>query len=81
MYNPVNGENKDKFTNSANKAYLHIKTNGISFYGFRFDDDSTSLENIETDCEEKIIYDLSGRKITEITEKGIYIVNGKKIVY
>ena len=29
--------------------------------------------------EKKEIYDLGGRSVKEITAKGIYIVNGKKI--
>ena len=40
----------------------------------------TAIDNIE--CEEKsdkdIIFDLSGRRIMEITKPGIYIINGKK---
>ena len=83
MYNPVNGEKKDEFTNSANKAYLHIKTNGISFYGFRGinnDNETTAIEHISNNESVAAIYDLSGRRITEITKGGIYIVNGKKTI-
>ena len=53
---------------------------GISFYGFRYGDEETTLvENVEV-VTENLIFDLSGRRISEITEKGIYIVNGKKII-
>ncbi|MBR5893320.1 MAG: hypothetical protein IKZ37_06785 [Bacteroidaceae bacterium] len=42
----------------------------------------TAIEEVE--CEEEpqetIIYDLSGRRIMEITKPGIYIINGKKVV-
>lgn len=40
----------------------------------------TAIEEVECDDEETedIIYDLSGRRIYEITKPGIYIINGKK---
>lgn len=38
---------------------------------------TTGINEITTDTE-KVIYDLTGRRIDEITEAGIYIVNGKK---
>ena len=37
-----------------------------------------SIDNINADAE-LVIYDLSGRRVTEMT-KGIYIVNGKKVL-
>lgn len=37
----------------------------------------TSINEIATETEE-VIYDLTGRRIDEITEAGIYIINGKK---
>ena len=36
-------------------------------------------EKVEMGDEKKEIYDLGGRRVKEITAKGIYIVNGKKI--
>jgi hypothetical protein len=38
----------------------------------------TGIDNIEAETE-TVIYDLSGRRVTEMT-KGIYIVNGKKVL-
>ena len=38
----------------------------------------TSIESVETEME-TVIYDLSGRRVEKM-EKGIYIVNGKKVV-
>lgn len=45
-------------------------------------DNSTSIEIVEEENQdrESSIYDLSGRKIEKITDKGIYIVNGKKML-
>ena len=39
----------------------------------------TGIDNINADAE-TVIYDLSGRRVTEMTKGGIYIVNGKKVV-
>ena len=39
----------------------------------------TSIENIAVENEANVIYDITGRKVKEITNAGIYIVNGKKV--
>ncbi len=64
----------------GNKAYMVLpKTlNNASSYSFRFPDTTDIDEVVGDDGEVKGIYDLQGRKLTEITEPGIYIVNGKK---
>jgi hypothetical protein len=41
---------------------------------------TTTIEGVDAEVEEDVIYDLSGRRITEITNSGIYIVNGKKVL-
>ena len=42
---------------------------------------TTEIEETFADGEqEMVIYDLAGRRIEKIVEKGIYIVNGKKVV-
>lgn len=47
-----------------------------TFYGVH----ATGVENIITNGEAiESIFDLNGRKIEKITERGIYIVNGKKV--
>ena len=40
--------------------------------------DDTAIESIKADTE-TVIYDIHGRRVTEMT-KGVYIVNGKKVV-
>lgn len=70
----------------AGKAYL---TNGdinnaLQFIGFGFDDEATGIGDASPikDIEEMTnykIYDLQGRRVQQ-PQKGIYIVNGKKIV-
>ena len=44
------------------------------------DSNTTAIEEMkEQRAESKEIYDLAGRSVKEITEKGIYIINGKKV--
>ena len=43
-------------------------------------DGTTVIYDVETeDCDVDVIYDLSGRRVLE-TEKGVYIINGKKVL-
>lgn len=42
-------------------------------------EDETGIDEVATETEQ-VIYDLTGRRVDEITKAGIYIVNGKKIV-
>ena len=70
------------FQNNSHKAYLYVpETSNVSFYGFRFGDEegTTAVENVEV-VTENVIFDLTGRRISEITGKGIYIIGGKKFL-
>ena len=40
---------------------------------------TTAIDAVAADAD-AVIYDLSGRRVKEITVKGIYIVNGKKVI-
>jgi hypothetical protein len=67
--------------NNANKAYLPASVaSGAASYSFRFGEGTTAIENVEVENEVKAIYDLTGRRVEEITAPGIYIVNGKKVL-
>ena len=70
------------FLNNANKAYLPMQegVEGIKSYSFRFEGGTTGIENVEVENQVKAIYDLTGRRVEEITAPGIYIVNGKKVL-
>ena len=73
------------FKNNANKAYLPasavpVTAQGAANFSFRFEDGTTAIENVEVENEVKAIYDLTGRRVEEITAPGIYIVNGKKVL-
>ena len=51
-------------------------------YKFTFDGSSitTGIDNVEGENSVNVIYDLTGRKIENITKAGIYIINGKKVL-
>ena len=43
-------------------------------------ENSTAVENVEIKNEKSEIYDLTGRKVENITKAGVYIVNGCKVL-
>ncbi len=45
-----------------------------------YNEDQTSIKEIGCDNKNVVIYDLTGRKIENITNAGIYIVGGKKVL-
>lgn len=70
----------------AFRFYLSIESKGVTGPSMsanirlrvRGDEAATGIETVEG-VESNVIYDLSGRVVTEIIEPGIYIVNGKKV--
>lgn len=48
--------------------------------GEEIDDEATSIDEVESADNEQIVYDLAGRRVANPT-KGVYIVNGKKMLY
>ena len=72
------------FQNNAYKAYLPASAvpavaQEAASFSFRFPD-TTGIENVEAVNTDKVIYDLTGRRVEAITVPGIYIVNGVKRV-
>jgi hypothetical protein len=45
---------------------------------YTFDKNTTAIEDVEAEAKGTVTYDLTGRRINEITKAGIYIVNGVK---
>lgn len=45
-----------------------------------YNEDQTSIEEIDCDKEKVVIYDLTGRKVENITKGGIYVIDGKKVL-
>ena len=72
------------FLNNAYKAYLPASAvpaaaQGAANFSFRFEGGTTGISEVKGENGEvKAIYDLTGRRVEEITAPGIYIVNGKK---
>ena len=70
------------FLNNANKAYLPAATGVESrFLVFNFgDDNATAIDGIEAESTANVVvYDLAGRRVQK-AQKGLYIVNGKKVI-
>lgn len=72
------------FTARANKAYLKLEgTANVQMLSIRqgMDGDETAVENSLAlpKTEEMVYYDLTGRRVYN-PERGIYIVNGKKMI-
>ena len=70
-------------TLGANKAYLTL-VNGPKSAGARglwFDDETTGLNKVEMNNSKTngVFYNLAGQRVTQ-PSKGLYIVNGKKVV-
>ena len=66
-------------TVSAYKAYLQIPTELAARDFFWFDEDATAIESLTKAHSENVVYDLQGRRVAQPT-KGLYIVNGKKVI-
>ena len=76
------GQAQGTFLNNHHKAYLPMPENaeGIKSYSFRFEGGTTGVEEVKTENGEvKAIYDLTGRQVNAV-ERGIYIINGKKVL-
>lgn len=71
----------EAFLNNAFKAYLPATTAESRFLVFNFgDDNATAIEGIEAEnTADAVVYDLAGRRVQK-AQKGLYIVNGKKVI-
>lgn len=68
-------------TLAANKAYIEwSSSNARALTVKRGDDDDTTAINVMDSTEDTIIYDLMGRRVSEMLPGRIYIVNGRKII-
>lgn len=76
-------ETSNLFLNNAYKAYLPAsavpviqQSNGLRFVV----EETTDIEAVQpTQSSEVVIYDLTGRRVEKM-EKGIYIINGRKVL-
>ena len=75
---PLTNENDPIFTfGSFSFAFALFS---INFPQFLLTSAVTSISNIAVENAENVIYDITGRRVNEITKAGIYIVNGKKVL-
>ena len=72
---------KNALAIGANKAYLSIQNSNARQISLVFDNEATGIQTSkftkETNSE---WYTIDGRKVTAPTKKGVYILNGKKVV-
>lgn len=75
------GNDGDHIKCSANKAYMALEpVQSASYFSMAFEG-TTDIDGVVVDGNApESIYDIQGRKITEITSPGIYIINGKATV-
>lgn len=66
-------------TMPAFKAYLSSSSEAPAF-SFSFGDMETAIKAIESDNSKAVIYDIAGRRVQKAA-KGLYIVNGKKVMF
>ena len=63
--------------NVVNKGWAKLAN--VPDYTITVNLPTTAIDAVAADAD-AVIYDLSGRRVKEITVKGIYIVNGKKVI-
>lgn len=71
-------------TYKAGKAYLNISglsASEVRFFNIFDEGEETAIENIQgaEDAVDSVVYDLAGRRVQK-AQKGLYIVNGKKVI-
>ena len=78
----LNKEDNTAFLNNANKAYLVVPgASEVASYSFRFGEGTTGIDEItDNRVQSTVIFDLTGRRVENISAPGIYIVNGKKVL-
>lgn len=65
-------------TVTANHCYLTAPASNIKAFYFN-EEDATGIENVNVNANEGAIYNVAGQRISKI-QKGINIINGKKIL-
>lgn len=61
------------------KCYLTLPASESRYNALFFEGEETGIESIETENAKAEIYDLAGRRVQK-AQKGLYIVNGKKVI-
>lgn len=75
------GKLKETSTLKPFRLILTIPS-GTQAVSMRFVKGTTVVEEVELDMQQaEAIFDLSGRRVETMTEGGVYIVNGKKVIF
>ena len=79
--NAEGGEGDTHFLNNAGKAYLVLpaEAEAPAMFSLGRGEGTTGIETAVSGEQTVVIYDLAGRRVEKM-EKGIYIVNGKKVI-
>ena len=64
----------------SNRAYLQLSGNYVKSYIIDLEDDATGINTIKNESEDGAIYNVAGQRMSKM-QKGINIVNGKKILF
>ena len=83
FYYDKNSNGGTQLKNGAHKAYLAVPVSMALAKGYPFGGNATGIEGLIVNGDENAaeVYDLQGRKLqNKNLPKGIYIVNGKKVV-
>ncbi len=79
-----NQSNNSAWKNNSHKAYLPasaVPAAAQASNGFRFGEGTTGIDEItDNRVQSTVIYDLTGRRVENISAPGIYIVGGKKVL-
>ena len=75
-------DNAGAFNVKAGTAYLAVPASEANnAKGFAFDGETTGIENVNVAANQsKTIYNLNGQRVSNMSQAGLYIVNGKKVV-
>lgn len=75
-------KNGGAFKVKAGTAYLAVPASEANnAKGFAFDGETTGIENVNMAANQsKTIYNLNGQRVSNMSQAGLYIVNGKKVV-
>ena len=65
----------------ANKAYLEVPAAGaIKGFALRWVDNPTDVQTLRSDSSNDTFYNLAGQRVSKPAQRGIYIMDGKKVV-
>lgn len=75
-------KNAGAFNVKTGTAYLAVPASEANnAKGFAFDGETTGIENVNVAANQsKTIYNLNGQRVSNMSQAGLYIVNGKKVV-